>query len=241
MKVASTCPKCKESIAVEDINIAEGIALCRGCWSLNRLSEVLDGGSIAAATIATPPAGCWARDHGSHQVVGATTRSWLKAAFLLVFCSGWISIVSVFVGIAISESAKAIGVQLPGRFPALPNARGFLGAWVLFLWLFLLPFILVGVNVVRMALLALAGRVEITVRGGEGAVFTGIGPLGIRKRFFAGAVTSVTVERARWPQNGPHPFQIVLQADRELRFGAMLSDARMKWLTKVLNETLVRR
>lgn len=81
--------------------------------------------------------------------IGATHRSIGSAIGLLLFALFWNGIVSVFVLFAIAGTLKQFNIGLPEWFPA-PNMNGepmSLGM-VLFLWIFLTPFIAIGLGMI---------------------------------------------------------------------------------------------
>lgn len=108
----SLCPACGQAIAVEDINISEGVGLCRACGKLSRLSDIVEQAAIDPNALAMPPGGC-AYDElidGTRRV-RASHRSLSSAVGLLAICLFWNGIVSVFVLIAIG------GIYVPAERP----------------------------------------------------------------------------------------------------------------------------
>ena len=108
------------------------------------------------------------------------------------------------------------------------------------MWLFLTPFILVGLTMVATVALSLFGRVSVRVAPGGGRGFTGIGPLGWPRRFDPAQVTGVSVGKAAWQQNGQDVPAVVI--DRRgrgpLRFGTTLTVERRAWLVAALRRAV---
>ena len=87
------------------------------------------------------------------------------------------------------------------------------------------------------------GRVEVRVRQSEGSVRTGVGPLSWRKRFDAAGVKRVSVGLSSWETNGKKQQLIEIEAEsgRKVRFGSLLREDRLAWLTASLRAALVPR
>jgi hypothetical protein len=247
LAVTPTCPRCKGVIPSEDVNVANDIAFCRKCDLSHRLSDLALGTTVDEDIDASRPPGgtSFHRDMGG-LVVSATHRSLGQAFGLLLFTLFWNGIVSVFVAFALASTLKHLGVALPHWFPA-PTSRGQpVGVGMtLFLWVFLTPFIAVGTAMLMAFLSSLAGRTEVQIQGGQGVIFTGIGPLGFRKRFSVSEVQDVRIENRRWrDSNGASHknAQIVIETNRKpVNFGSMLTDERRRFVAGCLKKELVRR
>ncbi len=122
------------------------------------------------------------------------------------------------------------------------NAYSVVG-WI-FLWLFLTPFIAVGLAMFATFLSCLAGRTEIRIQRGESVLFTGIGPLSRRKRFATSEVKEVRLEDNRWRDsngNSRQKAQIIIDLqNKPLKFGSMLSPERRRFVAGALKRELVR-
>lgn len=243
----AACPDCRTQLDAADVNVSEGVALCRECEKLIRLSQLLkvqEQLALRQEFAGEPPGGTWARDDGRALVVGATTRSFAGALGLLFFSLFWNGIVSVFVVVVLASTMKHMGVTLPAWFPA-PNMNGSpmsLGMTV-FMWLFLMPFILVGVGLFFAFLSALAGRVEVTVDRDTGKVFEGIGLLGWTRRFDVHRVKDVRLEDKQWTDSDGdrrHKASITIEADKTISFGTGLSLERRRFIAAKLNDALQR-
>lgn len=158
------CPKCHKPIPPEDVNVGADVAFCRACETPTAISSLVSqvAGSAAfgampapvVADLASPPPGAWYRDDGTTVRVGATLRSG-GAWFFLIFGSVWLFITTVVIGGALLSSG-------PGNsFP----------------FLFMIPFLLVGLGTETFGVVLLVGAAEVTLRGGEGLVRVGAGPL----------------------------------------------------------------
>lgn len=243
LAVTPTCPHCKQVIPSEDVNVANDIAFCRNCNLSCRLSALTSGAAADEnVDVSRPPSGSWFRREVDGLVIGATNRSIGQAFAMLFFCLFWNGIVSVFVCFATTSTLRHLGVPLPGWFPALKGSVMPVGMTV-FLWLFLTPFILIGLGLLATFLSCLAGRTELRVNAGQGVLFNGIGPLGFRKRFSTSEVTDVRIEDKRWSNsNGTsgRTKQIVIETNgNPINFGSMLTDERRRFVAGAVKRELL--
>lgn len=206
----TTCPTCHEPIRSDDINVATDVALCRGCGHTARLSSLLEAMSPVAPPImpeATP--GTWDTDDGMERRIGASTRSPI-AFFLFPFMLVW------------------SGFSLGGLY----GSQIVSGKFDLFKSLFGIPFVLGTLIFGSIALMAIFGKVEVILRGDDGEVFIGIGPVGWTRRFLVSEFSSVReIER-----NGRNATQgsIVLEGTRRLSFGGGIPSQRRFFIAQTL-------
>jgi len=246
LAVTLTCPRCKQVIPSEDVNVPNDIAFCRNCNLTHSLSGLALGVQIDEnVDLSRPPAGTSFQREGSGTVIRATHRSFGQALGLLLFCLFWNGIVSVFVSFAIASTLQHLGVTLPHGFPA-PTSHGHpVGIGLtLFLWLFLTPFIAIGLGMLAGFFNCLLGRTEIRIQGGQGIVFSGVGPLSFRKRFATSDVTNVRIESQNWRDNSGNAqrkSQIVIDTrNKPVRFGSMLAADRRQFVAAAVRKELVR-
>ncbi|MFA6045765.1 MAG: hypothetical protein WC718_12345 [Phycisphaerales bacterium] len=243
--VSSRCPTCGHAIPTSDVNMAEGVAMCRGCNVLVRLADILKAGDDQAlrdAAKGEPPDGAFASDDGAEMVVSASCRSVGGALGLLAVSLFWNGIVSVFVFFAIAGTVQQVFGNVPSWLSMPGNQPPMTLGMVVFLWLFLTPFILIGGAMMAGFFMCLWGRVEVRLRGDEGTIFSGIGPVGRTKRFNAGGVKHVAIENKQWRDSDGDRHsktQIVLEAEEPLRFGSMLPDNRRRFMAGMLLTVLV--
>lgn len=254
------CPACHEPFPDGNINVGANVAFCRTCSKAHVLSTLAGAPPapvivasdperqrlarlVASVDPAKPPAGAWFRDDGLQTVVGASTRSLGGALAALGICLFWNGIVSVFVLVAIAGSLHHMGTAIPHWFPAPQMSGGGMMSlgMVLFLWVFLTPFILVGLVIFATFVTMLGGRVEVTLRDNQGRVFTGIGSLGWTRRFDAAQVKNVDLAERRWRNEDGDPRQsqeILIDAEKAVRLGSTLREERKVFLAGVLKRIL---
>lgn len=270
----TTCP-CGSRIDIDDINVPEGVALCRRCGRLSRLADLAGGGdeqgpkgskqdraearkAIALAQ-GDPPGGCVIRDYGDRVTLRASARSLPGAAGLAFFAIFWNGIVSVFLVVLFSSIMAHMGVTLPAWFPTPMGSGGGGGGggassgssnsnmplgMTIFMALFLTPFVLIGLTVLGALLTTLVGRVEVRLRGPAGEVFTGVGPIGWKRRFNADAVEAIRFTDSGIEQEGKKRRAIAIETDparggKTLKFATLLPDQRRLWLGGVLKTMLL--
>jgi hypothetical protein len=242
------CPQCRNTILSEEVNVARDVAYCRKCNLSHSLSTLTHDGELEPATdMLNPPKGAWWTSSGAETVIGATHRSLGTAAGALAFGLFWNGIVSVFVLLAIAGTLHQLGLPVPHWFPA-PNVNDSpmgLGM-VIFLWIFLTPFITIGLIMIGTFLSALAGRTEVRSNHDEVVVFVGIGALGWRRRLPTSEIQEVLVNHQQWRDSDGDPRHktcIVLETrqGKEVRFASMLNPERRKFMAAALRRALLRR
>jgi hypothetical protein len=241
--VIPTCSRCGKVIPSEDVNVANDVAYCRACNLSHKLSALTQGTELDIVTdLNHPPAGAWYINDGTGPVIGATHRSLGTALGALAISLFWNGI--VFVLVALAGTLLNLGVPLPHWFPA-PNMNGspMSVGMTIFLWIFLTPFIVIGLVMIGAFLSALGGRTEVRIRNAEGVVFTGIGSLGYRRRFDASAVKDVRIDDKQWRDSdgGRQRKTYILIETREgklIKFGSMLAEERRKFLAGAVRKVL---
>lgn len=227
------------------MNIREGVALCPGCGTLTRLSELNTSARSIGEILSRPPSGCSIVSDGQRLTATAAMQSLpgflLPAAFALF----WNSITSLFVLIAIAGLYANLVGPLPNWFPApgmkdgKPEMNGApmnLGE-TLFLCLFLIPFVAIGIGMVAAAVLNLLGKVEVIIDEFDSCVATGVGFLKWKKRFDPREVKAVVFGARAWQSEEEETNKLIeISADRRVKFGSMLQSDRLEWLRAALRE-----
>lgn len=255
--MATTCP-CGATIPIEDINVPEGVALCRRCGKLSRLADLAgvqkdprDKGSkkdqaeerkAIALAQGDPPRGCGIRDYGDRVTLRASARSLPGAAGLLFFAAFWNGITGIFVLVLIASILHHAGVTLPSWFPS-PMSSGNQNmplGMTIFMAIFLIPFEIIGATLIGALFVTIAGKVEVRLRGPDGIVFTGVGPFGWKRGFNADSVEAILLTDADIEENGKKKRAIAIETNKKtLKFGSLLPDPRRLWLGGVLKTMLL--
>lgn len=236
----NNCPECGEILPLESINVQEGVALCRECGQLSRLSRVAEHRRPIADVLAVKPSGCAIEDGIDRIKLKATLRSVPGAIGALAISLFWNGIVSVFLLIAVSGLYANLIGPVPNWFPA-PQMDGkpmTLGM-TLFLCAFLTPFLLIGSCMIGAFFIYLFGSVKVVITNDTGVVVTGVGPIAWPSRFDPRSVTHVSIGPTT-PQNQEAASDcIIIEADRTVKFGSKLEQNRQEWLEAVLRVILV--
>lgn len=201
------CPKCNSNIHAENINVRTDIAQCIQCEYLFKLSENLDSTIDEKFNINDPPAGAWYEKSINSIVIGATTRSSI-AFFLVPFMVVW--------------SGGSIG--------ALYFTQFLKGEFNLFQSLFGIPFILASIFFWSYTLMTIWGKVELTLDNKGGKIFTGIGKIGLVKKFVWNDITTIKEKPTSSRYPGSYKSNLVLEGKRSISFGLGVKEERRYYL-----------
>ncbi|GJQ30916.1 MAG: hypothetical protein HBSAPP03_28000 [Phycisphaerae bacterium] len=216
---AKACPACRHEIEPDARRDDAGLAACWECRRLWNLGELVDASgelsSSYVADITNPPEGAYFTDDGLTQVVGGKIRSPV-AKFLLIFGCVWGGLfLSGMYGSQIVDMKFDLGLTLMGLIPAAVTA-----------------------GLLYFGLLLKFGRSEAVVRGSECLLFTGFGPWGWSKRLDTARVRGVRVGNSGMTANNRPLKAIIIDADDEVKFAALLSDTRRDFVYAVLRKLL---
>lgn len=237
-----TCPKCQRVIPSDDINVAKDVAYCRECNISYQLSHLTFGNDDVDIDLHHPPSGAWYRADGAGTAIGATNRSVGTAFGLLFFTVFWNGIVSVFVCFAVASTLHLLHIPLPAWFPVPKSNGSDVGVGMtIFLWLFLTPFICIGLLVAGMCLSSLFGRTEVRIENTRGTIFNGIGALGWKRQFDASQVRDVRISQTRNNQ-GRDSFAILIETreGKQFKLGSLLTNERRQFVLGALRKALVK-
>jgi hypothetical protein len=238
-----TCSKCGKTIPPDDVNVAGDVAFCRSCNLAYPLSSLASGVALdAKVDLHQPPPGCWHRRTGMGSLAGASHRSLAMALPLLGVALFWNGIVSVFVLLAVSSTLHLLGVPVPEWFPAPRMNDESMGAGMtIFLWIFLTPFIVIGLGMIGGFLSCVAGKTEVIVDRGMVRISTGIGPVRWNRKFQASELKEIRMEESRSNNNdGGRKQEIILElkSGRSIKFGSMLRDERRRFLAAAADKII---
>lgn len=204
------CAKCKQQIPADQINMSTDLAFCTFCNEAFKISEAVDLDIVNVNFLQNPPKGAWFRNEPDNIVVGATTRSpiaFLLVPFMIIWSGGSVG------GIYGSQIIE-------GQFDPIRSLFG-------------IPFLLGSVLFWSIALMAIWGKVEVTI-GEKSYVFVGLGKLGWKRHFDWHSVTSVSEGFSKINYPGSHNATIVLDGQSPLKFGTGLNEKRKHFVLNVL-------
>lgn len=208
------CPRCQSAIATSDVNVTTDVALCRKCDDVFKISEQLEVAAQPPVDLARPPSGAWLDEASDGFEVGATTRSPI-AFFIVPFMCVW--------------SGGALGGIYGTQIAS--------GKLDLFQSLFGIPFLIGSVIFWSLALMSVAGKWTLTVRGDEAESFVGVGPIGLRRRFQWSQVKSVSEGIANAGRRGG-TATIYLEGATRVQFATGTSEARRYFVLHALRSKL---
>ncbi len=213
------CPKCGKEIDAKDVNVGADTAFCRKCGEAFKLSELVHPEVPADFELDDPPPGAWFDQVDRDEfIVGARTRS-KAGCFLIPFTIAW-------------SGGSMMGIYgsqiITGKFEPV-------------LCLFGIPFLLGSIFLWIMSLMTIWGITVVKVERGYARLFTGLGSLGLTKRFDWHDVTAIKEERWSSSDNGNQRTRLIIKADKDIRFGSMLNDERRTYMLNALRKLLKER
>jgi hypothetical protein len=206
------CPTCQAEIPLADVNVSTDLALCRRCGKTFAFSRLVEEQTPSPVDLSRPPRGSWFHSDMSGFEVGSTTRS-AGAFFLVPFMCVW------------------SGFSLGGIY----GTQIVKGQFNLMMSLFGIPFVLGTLLFGSIAVMSVCGKVSVRVRGNEGMVFTGVGPIGWRRRFDWSDVTGLRLTE-RTGSRGAISNQISFEGNKRLDFASGLKAERLDFMIAALRQ-----
>lgn len=210
------CPKCKTEIKKENINIMTDVGQCQNCGHIFKISENLSS-DIAddGFDINNPPQGAWISRELNQVVIGVTTRSPI-AFFLVPFMVVW--------------SGGSIG--------GIYGSQLIKGEFDLFMSLFGIPFLIGSIIFWSLAFMAIWGKVELTFDKLGGKVFTGVGNVGLTKKFTWDEISTVKENQSNFRYPGSQGGVILLEGRKRISFGMGVNESRRYYLYRTLKDII---
>jgi hypothetical protein len=108
---------------------------------------------------------------------------------------------------------------------------------VLFIWLFLTPFILIGFGMPVLALVSLFGRTEIAIERGIGRLSTKVWGIGWTRKFEPEQLDEIDTLSEGGKDDPPKEFVFLRQkSGKKIKFGSSLSDEQRAFLVYALRQ-----
>ena len=209
------CPKCKSEIRTAHINIQADIAQCVKCNDVFKISENFEEPEDISFSISNTPNGTWFKTGFNETIIGASTRSPI-AFFLVPFMIVWTG----------ASLGGVYGTQIVNReFDLIQSLFG-------------IPFILGSILFWTLALMAIWGKVEITLNNKGGKIFTGIGTIGKNKHFLWSDVTTIKANQLNSRYSGKQGSSLILEGTKRISFGSGLKEDRKYYLYKAMKSIL---
>lgn len=200
------CPSCGSLLAVEDVNMAADMALCRACNKVSRFSELVQEKRDEEILDFVPRRMNVAKTLKGLEVTYRKRKG--EGFFLLLFTVFW----NAVTGFALFSEMREM------TYESLP------------VLLFLIPFVLIGVGTFAGALYALFGRMTLTLTPGRGELFRGVGKLGRRQHFLLAKDSHISIEASNMERNDKTLDKIVVQqpGGKPFEFGTGIAEAEAR-------------
>ena len=221
----NACPRCSAKIQIGDVNIADGVALCRQCGQLSRLSDVV--GLTQGATSGEVPGGCsvWTQDDQTQ--ISASTRcisSGIAFSFAAITMNAIVLTMFVAAWSAVFDDLRGQPVGGFGSSPGLALAIGVLT----------IPLLGLGGWMALAAASYFAGTIDVQISRANSQISTGVASLRWRTSFDIFEVSCVRdIDTARYRG-------LCLEGRSPKHFALGLDTHRRRWLAGAMQEAIGR-
>ena len=188
------------------------------------------------------PDGCWLIDDGVEVRVGASSGSRKQALGFFVAFLVFGMVLGTLLTLALNTMFHQQGGVRPGWMP-FPNFRSttISSVGMMKLWFWVAVVALIESVVVMNLVMRIGGRVEVILRAEQGRIVSGFGPIGVPRNFDITRVKHVRIRlkpNALGIENGPQLGEVVIEADRTIRFGLFLNATQQSFIQRALSEVL---
>lgn len=210
-----TCPLCQTGIALEDVNVATDIALCRACGKTSSFADLIGFTEISPNVLQPPPKHVQMTKNLQNGTVITHHKFSAILLFLIPFAAIWSggSMWGIY-GTQISNGTFDLGQSLFG-----------------------LPFLIGTIFLVSVILVLLFGTWKITLLNGQGTVFFGVDPLGWTRRFTYSRDTLVGLRNTSLKVNNvPQKGILIQNGNAEFTFGSVLPEAVKHYIAAAIKQ-----
>lgn len=181
------CPACGAFLAMEDVNMAADMVLCRSCNKISKFSEIVQEERDEEILDSIPRRMSVTKTARGLEITYKKPKG--AGLFLLMFSIFWNSVTCV----------------------ALFAVRKEMSCENLFGLLFLIPFVLVGAGTFAGAFYVLFGRMTLILTPSRGELFRGVGNLGHRQHFLLEKDSRISIEESSIRRNHGTLYKIVVE------------------------------
>jgi len=242
------CPRCNKTIPDGSADIIALLASRCSCRPEHGITDPSRDPALSEGVdFQKPPAGIRYREDGRRVIATVAYRSYDLAFGALIAVLFWNGILSIFVLAALADTLRHLAIPIPTWLPTPELEGGRTGpAMTVFLWVFLTPFIWIGLKILGSFLLLLGGKTEVWMEHGHSRIFTGLGPVGRRWCFATSSVSSVWIDERGWTDeegdfHRDRCITIKTHDGRPIRFGADLSGEQRKFVAAAIQRGIARR
>ncbi len=207
------CLFCKAIIAMDDVNVAKDIALCRSCGKTVAFSAVCGASEISLDALDAPPR-CVKLDLDPINGTKLTYRRLSPSLFFLIpFTALWSG--GSLIGIYGTQIQK-------GKFDLETSLFG-------------LPFLIGTIILLGVIIFLIFGKWVITLHQGEGIVFVGVGGIGWTRRFNYNKNSLVSMQLSDVKVNEmPQKGILIRTDDKDFLFGALIKQEAKQFIAAVI-------
>lgn len=207
------CPFCHADIAMEDINVAKDIALCRACGKTSGFSTVCGASEISLDALDTPPR-CVKMDLDP---IDGTKLIYRRLSPVLLFLVPFT---------ALWSGGSIIGIYgsqiMNGKFDLESSLFG-------------IPFLIGTIILLGVIIYLIFGKWAITLNQGEGIVFVGVGGIGWTRRFNYNKDSLVSMQLTDVKVNEVSQKGILVRTDgKDFLFGALIKQEAKQFIGAVI-------
>lgn len=208
------CPKCGKDLLLDDVNVAQDMALCRACGYSGAFLNTASVPQLTDEEMARPPKRVSLRREFGDALSIECRPNRAALWFLIPFTALW-------------SGGSMIGIY---------GTQIWSGNYDVKQSLFGLPFLFGTVVLLTIILHLVFGKTTVTLTKGRVRIFTGLFGAGRTRELECGKETTVALAPSGYRVNDVVQPEIVLSSEgRELRFGAMaLSSEAKKYVAAVL-------
>lgn len=200
------CPACRAPLAMEDVNMATDMALCRACSGISKFSALVQEKQDEDILDDIP-----------RRVKVVKTARGLEVTYKKPKGAGFFFLFFSLVWNAVTYGA------LFGSLDQMTH-ENLIGQ------LFLIPFILVGLGTFLGAVYVLFGHMTLTLHPGRGELFRGVWSLGRRQQFLLAQDARISLEASRIQQNHRMLEKIVVEQPdgKPFEFGTGIAETEAR-------------
>ncbi len=208
------CPNCGKVLPLDDVNVAQDVALCRACGYSGSFLSATPVPQMTDEEMARPPKRVSLRREFGDALTITCRPKRTGLFFLIPFTAFW------------------SGISMTGIY-LVPLATGSF-EWKL--GLFGLPFLAGTIGLLAAILYLLFGKTTVTLSKGRAHLFMGLFGVGRTREMECGQGTKVTIEKSGYRVNNvPQPEIVLTSGEKKMKFGAMgLSNDVQTYVAAVL-------
>jgi len=212
-----TCPFCRSAIALDDVNVATDLALCRACGKTSSFSIVSGTTEISLDLLYQVPRHI-SLEKNPYQGTTITYRKFSPILYFLIpFTVLWSG----------------------GSLWSIYGSQFIKGHFDLGKSLFGLPFLIGTLILLSVLAFLLFGKWVMTLNKGAGSVFVGIGQLGWTRRFTYNRDSVISLRNSSYEVNDvPQKGILVQNDDTKFMFGSTLSNDAKHYIAATLMQEI---